>query len=321
MGNKAGKIAVGIIRIPTNQRGRSMHPFAAAAPAAAALVASAGAPAQQAAVPLGIEMFVVVVSSASGVLSARQHKLDYIGALWLALLVGLGGGLLRDIILQVGDVYILKQPLALPISLISATFAFVFPVIIEKQDRLLNVLDIFAVGLYAVVGADKAMVYGFAPTVCVMMGFFTAVGGGMLRDICLAKTPTIFKRGNFYAIAAIAGAGAYILLVQELGINNMVALVASTAITMFVRWISLHYNIQSPTEVDLTRVVPHRKRPAEGIAAARREGVPRSPDALADRRERTLADIERRREKERRKEALGRLRHMRRKRKQRKLDV
>lgn len=291
-----------------------MHPCAAAA-----LVATSGAAAQQASIPLGIEMFVVVVSSASGVLSARQHKLDYIGALWLAILVGLGGGLLRDIILQVGDVYVLKQPLALPVSLISATVAFAFPMFIEKQDRLLTVLDTFAVGLYAVVGADKAMVYGFAPTVCVMMGFFTAVGGGMLRDICLAKTPAIFKRGNFYAIAAIAGAGAYIVLVQAFGVSNMVALVVSTALTMFVRWLSLHYNIQSPTEVDLTRVVPHRRRgEAQGV---RREVATRSADALADRRERTLADIERRREKERRKEALSRLRRMHRKRKQRELDV
>ncbi len=299
-----------------------MHSFLAASlPVVAAAVATTGASTQQAAVPLGIEMFVVVVSSATGVLSARRHELDYIGALWLALLVGLGGGLLRDIIMQVGDVYIIKQPLALPVSLISATIAFVFPVFIEKQDRLLNVLDIFAVGLYAVVGADKAMVYGFAPTVCVMMGFFTAVGGGMLRDICLAKTPAVFKRSNFYAIAAIAGSGAYILLVQTLGVNNMIALVLSTALTMFVRWISLHYNIQTPTEVDLTRVVPHRKRTGESPGTARREGVPRSPDALADRRKRTLADIEQRREKERRKEALNRLRRMRRKRRQRELDV
>lgn len=283
-------------------------------------LATSQAATQQAAVPLGIEMFVVVVSSASGVLSARQNKLDYVGALWMAILVGLGGGLLRDIILQVGDVYILNQPLALPLSLIAATIVFVFPMIVEKQDRLLNVLDAFAVGLYAVVGADKAMVYGFEPTVCIMMGFFTAVGGGMLRDICLAQTPSIFKQGNFYAIAAVAGSTAYIVLVQSLGASNMVSLVISTCITMAVRWISLHFNIQSPTEVDLTRVVPHRHRQVEP-SGARREIAPLSADALADRRERTLAGIEERRAQERRKEALARLKRMRRKRNQRKIDT
>ena len=297
-----------------------MHPVFAAAPAAAVAVAQSGVASQQAAVPLGIEMFVVVVSSVTGVLSARQHKLDFVGALWLAVLVGLGGGLLRDIILQVGDVYILNQPLALPTSLIAAIITFVFPMIVERQDRIIDILDIFAVGLYSAVGADKAMVYGFEPTVCVMMGFFPAVGGGLLRDICLAQTPSIFKRGNFYAIAAIAGSTAYIFLVQGCSVNNIAALTFSTALTMFVRWLSLHYNIQSPTEVDLTRMPPRRHRTAD-VAGARREVTARSADALADRRERTLADIQERREQERRKEALSRLKRMRRKRGQRKLDV
>lgn len=288
-------------------------------PAVAAIVSSASS--QQAAIPLGIEMFVVVVSSASGVLSARQNKLDYIGALWLALLVGLGGGLLRDMILQVGDVYILKQPLAIPVSIIAATIVFVFPMIVEKSDRPLEVLDIFSVGLYAVMGADKAMAYGFEPAVCVMMGFFTAVGGGMLRDICLAKTPYIFKRGNFYAIAAIAGSATYILLVQGLGMHNMIALVVSTAVTMALRWVSMRYNILSPTEVDLTRMMPRRRRASENAAASRGESSPRSVEALADRRERTLAGIEERRREARRTEALARLKQMRRKRGQRRIDV
>lgn len=227
-------------------------------PAVAAVMVDASS--QPAQIPLGIELFVVVVSSASGVLSARQNKLDYIGALWMALLVGLGGGLLRDIILQVGDVYILQEPLAIPISIIAATIVFVFPMIVEKSDRLLEVLDIFSVGLYAVMGADKAMVYDFDPAVCIMMGFFTAVGGGMLRDICLAKTPNIFLRGNFYAIAAIAGSASYILLVDGLGLYNMAALVMSTCITMGLRWISMRYNILSPIEVDLSHMVPHGRR-------------------------------------------------------------
>lgn len=233
-------------------------------PAVAAVMVDASS--QPAQIPLGIELFVVVVSSASGVLSARQNKLDYIGALWMALLVGLGGGLLRDIILQVGDVYILQEPLAIPISIIAATIVFVFPMIVEKSDRLLEVLDIFSVGLYAVMGADKAMVYDFEPAVCIMMGFFTAVGGGMLRDICLAKTPSIFLRGNFYAIAAIAGSASYILLVDGLGLYNMAALVTSTCITMGLRWISMRYNILSPTEVNLSHMVRSRrgnKAPAE----------------------------------------------------------
>ena len=215
---------------------------------------TAGVPTEQVAIPLGFEMVAIIVASACGVLAAREHKLDFIGAIGLAVLCALGGGLIRDVILQEHDVYILEQPLALPVSIATAAATFVFPRIVEKPDRLIAVLDIFAVGLFAVMGADKAMVYGYGPTVCVMMGFFTAVGGGMLRDICLAKVPYIFQRSNLYAIAAIAGSIAYVLLVESIGVWNIAAAVASVVLTMAIRWLSLTFNIMSPTEVDLHRV-------------------------------------------------------------------
>ncbi len=227
----------------------SLAPVAASTAAAVTATASS----QPASIPLWIELFVVVVSAGTGVLTARENKLDYVGALWLAVLLGLGGGLIRDVILQVGDVYILKQPLALPACLAAATVVFVFPAIIEKPDKFIAVLDIFSVGLYAAIGADKAYVYGFAPTVCIMMGFFTAVGGGMLRDICLARVPYIFQRSNLYAIAAIAGAIAYMTLIECLGMWNIAAATISVALTMLIRWWSIRYNIMSPTEFD-----PHK---------------------------------------------------------------
>ena len=215
---------------------------------------SAGAPTEMVAIPLGFEMFAIVAASIGGVLAAREHKLDFIGAIGLAVLCALGGGLIRDVILQEHDVYILQQPLALPVSIVTAAAAFVFPRVVEKPDRLIAILDIFAVGLFAVMGADKAMFYGYGSTVSVMMGFFTAVGGGMLRDICLAQVPYIFRRSNLYAIAAIAGAIAYVLLVECLGIWNIAAAVTSVALTMVIRWVSLAFNIMSPTEVDLHKV-------------------------------------------------------------------
>ena len=194
-------------------------------------------------------------------LTAREHKLDLIGAIGMAVLCALGGGLIRDVILQEGNVYILQQPLAIPVTIAAAAATFVFPRIAEKPDRLIAVLDIFSVGLFAVMGADKTHAYGYPEITCVMMGFFTAVGGGMLRDICLARVPAIFKRGNLYAIAAIAGAVTYMVLLESVGMWNIAAAVIATVLTMIVRWWSLRYNILSPTEVDLTRV----KRAVEPI--------------------------------------------------------
>lgn len=217
------------------------------------------------AIPLAFELLAVVVAAATGALTARENKLDLVGAIGLAVLVSLGGGLIRDVILQEGNVYILRQPLALPVAIATAAAVFTFPVMVEKPDRLVAILDIFSVGLFAVMGADRTMLYGYPAITCVMMGFFTAVGGGLLRDVCLARVPYIFQRSNLYAIAAIAGALTYIVLVQCLDIWNIAAAVIGVAVTMAVRWWSIRYNIMSPTEVDLHKLPEPVKKVARPV--------------------------------------------------------
>ncbi|MDY2777208.1 MAG: TRIC cation channel family protein [Collinsella sp.] len=225
-----------------------------------ATIATVGSSTGQVAIPIWLEMLAVIFASISGVLAAREHRFDYLGAVGLAVACGLGGGLIRDMILQKGDVYILNQPLALPVAIATATCAFIFPAIVEKPDRLIAVLDIFAVGLYAGLGADKAMYYNLEPTVCVMMGFFTAVGGGILRDVLSGLTPAIFQSSNFYAVTAIVGALSYVGMVESLGLPKVMALSICVVITMLLRWASIRFDITTPTEVDLGHVAAPIKR-------------------------------------------------------------
>ncbi|MBY4797790.1 TRIC cation channel family protein [Collinsella sp. AGMB00827] len=253
-------------------------------------------------VPVAIEMLAVIAASAAGVMSARKDDLDYVGTVGIAIACGLGGGLLRDMILQQGDVYIISQPLALPIAIGAATLTFAFPDLVERSDKSLAILDIFAVGLYAAMGAEKAMRFGHVPLICVMMGFFTAVGGGMIRDVLLNRVPVIFRQSNLYAIAAIAGAITFVGGVELVGMPKMAALILCTALTMVLRWLSLRYNILSPTEADLGRIT----RPLRQIGSrktiepiTRVEQPPRSEKALDERRERVQAEIARRRSKRR----------------------
>lgn len=228
-------------------------------PAVAAMTVTSHASSAMVAIPFWLEMFAVVAASISGVLVAREHKLDLVGAVALAVVCGLGGGLLRDMTLQVGNVYILNQPMALPLSIATAAIIYIFPAIVDKPEKLIPLLDIISVGIYAATGADKALVYGFAPAVCIMMGFFTAVGGGMLRDSFMGVVPGIFQRTNFYAIAAIAGSASYVCLVMSGIMSNVAALVACVAVTMTLRWLSLRFDIKSPTEEDIARFL-HRKK-------------------------------------------------------------
>ena len=266
--------------------------------ASASVIAS-----ESVAIPLAFELLAVVVAAATGALTARENKLDLAGAIGLAVLVSLGGGLIRDVILQEGNVYILRQPLALPVAIATAAAVFTFPVMVEKPDRLVAILDIFSVGLFAVMGADKTMLYGYPAITCVMMGFFTAVGGGLLRDVCLARVPYIFQRSNLYAIAAIAGALTYIVLVQCLDIWNIAAAVIGVAVTMAVRWWSIRYNIMSPTEVDLHKLPEPVKKVARPVVRPVRKAAQHVSTKTSQAAERArLRKIERQHKRDRQRE-------------------
>lgn len=214
---------------------------------------------QPVAIPVWLELAAVITASISGVLTARKRNLDLIGAIALAVVCGLGGGLLRDMTLQVGDVYILKQPLALPISIATAAIIYIVPAVVDKPERIIPVLDILSVGIYSAIGADKAFVHGFDPFVCVMMGVFTAVGGGMLRDGFMGDVPGIFQRTNFYAIASIGGGATYVALMSLTPISSVAALVACVFVTIALRWLSIRFDIKSPTEDDFSRWFRRKK--------------------------------------------------------------
>lgn len=94
-------------------------------PVVAAITITSHASDAMVAIPFWLEMFAVVAASISGVLVAREHKLDLVGAVALAVVCGLGGGLLRDMTLQVGNVYILNQPMALPLSIATAAIIYI----------------------------------------------------------------------------------------------------------------------------------------------------------------------------------------------------
>lgn len=106
-------------------------------PVAAAMIVTAHASDAMVAIPFWLEMFAVVAASISGMLVAREHKLDLVGAVALAVVCGLGGGLLRDMTLQVGNVYILNQPMALPLSIATAAIIYIFPAIVDKPEKLI----------------------------------------------------------------------------------------------------------------------------------------------------------------------------------------
>ena len=226
-------------------------------------IAASGSGVQTVSLPEWLELASIVVGSLSGLLVAHERRFDLIGFIGLALICGLGGGLIRDIMMQRGGVYMIDSPFAIAASLVTSVIVFLFPRPVERFPRLLEWIDIFAVGLFAVMGADKALVYGLNPLSIVLMGTMTGVGGGMLRDVFLGEVPHIFKRSNWYALCAVAGSAAYYLCVVPLGLSKEWAVLACVLVTALLRRISLHYNLYSPADVDLGPAV---KRGAQQVA-------------------------------------------------------
>ena len=203
-------------------------------------------------IPLWLDLAAVMVGAISGVLVAQEQKLDLIGFLSLAVLGGLGGGLIRDMIMQRGGTYAIDSVFAIPSVCIVGIAGFFFPGFLTQHPRSLEWVDIFSVGLFAAAGTDKAMAYYLSPWACVLMGTLTGVGGGMARDIFIGQAPRIFKQSNYYAICAIAGSIAAYIAVFHLHMYRPFAAAICVFITVVLRRLSLHYNWVSPASVDLT---------------------------------------------------------------------
>ena len=206
-------------------------------------------------IPIWLDLASVIVGALAGVWAAQERKLDLVGYIGLGFLCGLGGGLIRDMAMQVGSVYMLQSPYAIPFVIATGIIGYFFPQIIKRYPNLLDWLDILSVGLFVVAGTDKAIHYNLYPMACMLMGVLTGVGGGMMRDVFLGDTPRIFQRSNFYAMAAVGGAIAYFLLVGNLAVNQNLAAGISVLTTIALRRVSLHYNIMTPVDMDLAPAV------------------------------------------------------------------
>lgn len=158
----------------------------------------------------------IAIASAGGALHARQHQrfsYDVIGLFGLALASGLGGGILRDVLLQHGPPLALVNVGYLYTALAGAAVVLLFPATFgPKTHGIVMLIDAASVALFAVAGTTRALNFGMHWLVAIMMGVTTAVGGGSIRDVLSGSTPAVFERGNYYAIAATAASISYLLL-------------------------------------------------------------------------------------------------------------
>lgn len=147
----------------------------------------------------------VIANGLLGGAVARARRFDIVGFATLAVISGLGGGMIRDVLLSTGFPVALTDPWYLSGALTAALIAYLINLEGTVPRRVLAMTDVLALGAWSATGTIKAAAHGLAPIPCVLLGVITAVGGGMLRDVLVGKTPTVFGGNTLYASLGIVG--------------------------------------------------------------------------------------------------------------------
>lgn len=191
--------------------------------------------------PISLDLAASFFCAITGALAAAQKRYDMIGLLLLALVTGVGGALLRDgIFLQAGPPAVVQDGRYLLAVAAGAAVAALYARRLH-QHRLRTpfvIADAIALGLYAVVGAQKTLAAGLPPVAAVLVGLVNAVGGGILRDVLVREEPLVFRPSELYAIAALAGSGLFVVLIVWIGASPPAMAPVAIGATIAVRLLS-----------------------------------------------------------------------------------
>lgn len=206
-------------------------------------------------IPLWADLTAVGLGGVQGALFASgfrgQRRLDLLGVAIIGIVMGMGGGLIRDLLLNV-------TPTTLQSNwyLVTATAAALAGMLLANLFRRLNAvivaLDAVVIGMFGAFGTSKALTLGFPFVPAVFVGVCAAVGGGILRDMLMGLPTAIMHVGSLYAVAA--GVGCLVLATLDaFDVNLVVASVVGIAVTTVIRLLAVIFDISLPEQRALYR--------------------------------------------------------------------
>ncbi|MDA0181897.1 trimeric intracellular cation channel family protein [Solirubrobacter phytolaccae] len=181
----------------------------------------------------------------SGGLAAVRAQLDVFGVVVLSAVVGLAGGIVRDLLIGVPPETFRDWRYLAAAGAAGVVCFFAGPAL-DRFQRGVQVFDAVGLGLFCVSGASKALDFGLGPAQAVILGAITGIGGGMLRDVLLREIPTVLRQ-ELYAIPAAVGA-AVAVLGREAGSLSPVFPLLGAALCFAVRMFGVRYGIDAPRE-------------------------------------------------------------------------
>lgn len=181
----------------------------------------------------------------NGALTAlRTARLDIVGVVTLGMITALGGGTIRDVLLDSLPPATFVDWRYLAVAAGGGLVAFVAGRHLERLNTPITVLDAAGLSLFAVTGASKAIVLGFGPAQAVLVGGITAVGGGTLRDVMIRRIPFVLT-SELYAIPAFIGATVLVAL-GRVGVGVTAAAVTGAALCFVIRMLGVRFGLNAP---------------------------------------------------------------------------
>ncbi|MBU4555388.1 MAG: TRIC cation channel family protein [Actinobacteria bacterium] len=228
--------------------------------------------------PVWFEVAAIFAGALAGGVRAVRRKFDVVGVLVLALVNGLGGGIMRDLLLQDYGIFALKNPRALVAVVVAALVAYFFLQVATRLGSSMVVIDALSLALFCIAGADKALIAGLGIPPAILLGVVTATGGGIMRDILCDTEPVVLRPGTFSATAAVAGSSVFVFMVTWLNFTKPFAMLISALVTLVLRMGSLWRGWKSREPRDLTDVVATMPRRLLSGAGRLRRTTPCDPD-------------------------------------------
>ncbi|MCI1019954.1 TRIC cation channel family protein [Microbacterium sp. C5A9] len=206
-------------------------------------------------IPLWADLLGVGLGGVQGAMFASgfqgQRRLDWLGVAIIGIMIGMGGGLIRDILLG-------QTPATLQNNwyLLTATGASLLGMLLaglfDRLNRVIVVLDAVVIGMFGAFGTSKAIAFGIPPVPAVFIGACAAVGGGVLRDMLMGLPTAIMHVGSLYAVAAGAGC-TFIVIANAFGMPIPLAAVLGIVVTAIIRVLAVSFDVSLPEQRRLYR--------------------------------------------------------------------
>jgi uncharacterized membrane protein YeiH len=202
---------------------------------------------------LGVGVFAV-----SGALAAGRKHLDWLGVAVIALVTAIGGGTVRDVLLNRHPIFWIANPAYLLVCLAATAFTLLYVHLRIPAPRALLVADALGLAFFTISGAQIAEQSGLSWLLAILMGAITGVAGGMARDVLCNEIPLILRRGQLYASSAIVGAALYLVL-ERAGTPREAASLLGMATIALVRFAGILWRIELPV-LSLEEEAAERRR-------------------------------------------------------------